>query len=165
MALKAFLIAFLLLTAATYPQAKAQDGTPGGLLGLINIYGTVSCPTNANMTTTNPTDQPQDSRSGRVRLRCGGRVVYAATIKENGDFSIQLDALPFVLTSLLIGCDLEVSPPPFRCNDAVQHPSTPGALVSTLHYVGTTVLAGNLLVANLVPSGFHFSRQTNQTNN
>lgn len=92
-----------------------------------------------------------------VQLRCNGNVVSGATTNESGGFSMVLDPLQVVLSSLLSNCSLVVNTPLAKCNGKL--PSM-GSLISTLQFAGNTLL-GILNVANIIPAGFHFMPQFN----
>ncbi|TXG63429.1 hypothetical protein EZV62_010423 [Acer yangbiense] len=88
-----------------------------------------------------------------VQLQCGaGNVVSSATTNRSGVFSIVLDTLQFILSSLLTNCNLVVNTPLSNCNSKL--PSV-GGLLSSLQFIGNTLLS-LLNVANIVPSGFQF---------
>ncbi|KAJ7955124.1 phylloplanin-like [Quillaja saponaria] len=115
MAFKALVVMSLLVTVmALIPEAKAQLGLIGGLLGLIRIQGTVFCIANGNMGV-NGTATPVFSNA-QVQLQCGGNLVSTAITNNLGIFSIVLDPLQFVLSSLLSGCNLVVNTPLSNCN-------------------------------------------------
>ncbi|KAI8010233.1 hypothetical protein LOK49_LG06G03285 [Camellia lanceoleosa] len=101
MALKSLLLVFLLIAALTaVPMAEAQLGLISGLLGLIRIQGTVFCTANGNMGV-NGTSTPVFPNA-KVQLQCGaGNTVSSATTNNSGIFSMVLDPLQFVLSSLL----------------------------------------------------------------
>ncbi|KAL7220713.1 hypothetical protein ACSBR2_013573 [Camellia fascicularis] len=152
MALKSLLLVFLLIAALTaVPMAEAQLGLISGLLGLIRIQGTVFCTANGNMGV-NGTSTPVFPNA-KVQLQCGaGNTVSSATTNNSGIFSMALDPLQFVLSSLLSNCNLLVSTPLSNCN--LNLPSV-GGLLSPLQFIGNT-LQGLLNISNIIPSGFQF---------
>ncbi|KAK0608143.1 hypothetical protein LWI29_026145 [Acer saccharum] len=149
--LKSLLFVSLFVALMTAPIAEAQLGLISGLLGLIRIQGTVFCTSNGNMGV-NGTATPVFPNA-LVQLQCGaGNVVSSATTNGSGVFSIVLDPLQFILSSLLTNCNLVVNTLLSNCNSKL--PSV-GGLLSSLQFVGNTLL-GLLNVANIVPSGFQF---------
>ncbi|MQL92801.1 hypothetical protein Taro_025430 [Colocasia esculenta] len=140
----AFLLAGLLAAAA--PMAYAQLGALGGLLGVVRVGGVVMCSANATAATAGTPVFP----NALVQLRCGGAVVSSATTNSNGAFSILLDPITTILSSLLSNCNLVVITPLSTCNAAL--PST-GLLQSALTLVGTA-LQGLLTVLSISPTGF-----------
>ncbi|THG03550.1 phylloplanin-like [Camellia sinensis] len=152
MALKSLLLVFLLIAALTaVPMAEAQLGLISGLLGLIRIQGTVFCTANGNMGV-NGTSTPVFPYA-KVQLQCGaGNTVSSATTNNFGIFSMVLDPLQFVLSSLLSNCNLLVNTPLSNCN--LNLPSV-GGLLSPLQFIGNT-LQGLLNISNIIPSGFQF---------
>ncbi|XP_028092402.1 phylloplanin-like [Camellia sinensis] len=152
MALKSLLLVFLLIAALTaVPMAEAQLGLISGLLGLIRIQGTVFCTANGNMGV-NGTSAPVFPNA-KVQLQCGaGNTVSSATTNNSGIFSMVLDPLQFVLSSLLSNCNLLVSIPLSNCN--LNLPSV-GGLLLPLQFIGNT-LQGLLNISNIIPSGFQF---------
>lgn len=88
-----------------------------------------------------------------VQLQCGsGNVVSSATTNGSGLFSILLDPLQFLLSTLLTGCHLVVKTPLSTCDATL--PSV-GGLLSTLQLIGNT-LVGLLNITNIIPTGFNF---------
>ncbi|XP_077239907.1 phylloplanin-like [Tasmannia lanceolata] len=152
MASKSLLFLSLFLVGVAVPMAQAQLGGLGGLLGLINISGTVFCTANGNMGT-NGQATPAFSNA-LVQLQCGASktVVSSATTNGSGVFSILLDPITMLLSSLLNNCNLVVNTPLSSCNSAL--PST-GILQSPLQFV-TRTLAGLLSIVNLGAGGFNF---------
>ncbi|CAK9138975.1 unnamed protein product [Ilex paraguariensis] len=151
MAFKSVLFVSLLIAAMAAPIAEAQLGLISGLLGLIRIQGTVFCTANGNMGV-NGTATPIFPNA-LVQLRCGnGNVVSTSTTNGSGIFSILLDPIQFLLSSLLSSCNLVVNTPLASCNASL--PSI-GGLLSPLQFIGNT-LAGLLNVANIIPAGFQF---------
>ncbi|KAI9195318.1 hypothetical protein LWI28_013729 [Acer negundo] len=149
--LKSLLFVSLFIALVAAPIAEAQLGLISGLLGLIRIQGTVFCTSNGNMGV-NGTETPVFPNA-LVQLQCGaGNVVSSATTNGSGVFSIVLDPLQFILSSLLTNCNLVVNTPLSNCNSKL--PSV-GCLLSSLQFIGNTLL-GLLNVANIVPSGFQF---------
>ncbi|KAH7513381.1 phylloplanin [Ziziphus jujuba] len=151
MALKLLFLVCLMVAVMAAPMAEAQLGIISSLLGLIRIQGTLYCTPNGNMGV-NGTSTPVFSNA-LVQLQCGsGNVVSSATTNSSGIFSIVLDPLHFVLSSLLSDCKLVVSTPLSTCNASL--PSA-GGLLSSLQFIGNTVL-GLLNISNIIPSGFQF---------
>ncbi|KAK9289156.1 hypothetical protein L1049_017629 [Liquidambar formosana] len=148
MAMKSFLFVTLLVAAMAVPMAEAQLGLLNGLLGLIRIQGTLFCTANGNMGV-NGTVTPVFPNA-LVQLRCGGNVVSTATTNGSGIFSILLDPLNFILSSVLTSCNLVVNTPLASCNASL--PAV-GGLISSLQLIGNT-LVGLLNVANIIPAGF-----------
>ncbi|OVA02629.1 Pollen Ole e 1 allergen/extensin [Macleaya cordata] len=150
MAFKSFLFVSLLIAAMAAPQAKAQLGGLGGLLGLIRIQGTLFCSANGNMGV-NGTSTPVFPNAV-VQLQCGtGNVVSSATTNSGGVFSILLDPLQSLLSSLLSNCSLVVNTPLSTCNSNLP---TGGILTSPLQLIGKTV-SGLLNIVNIIPGGFN----------
>ncbi|KAG8369927.1 hypothetical protein BUALT_Bualt14G0064200 [Buddleja alternifolia] len=160
MALKSLVLFTLLVVAIAMPMAQAQlGGLLGPLLGLLRIQGILYCTPNGNVGV-NGTATPINCNfcaDALVQLQCGGTVVSTATTNGSGLFSILLDPLNFVLSTLLSGCRLAVSTPLASCNANL--PSI-GGLVSNLQFIGSTLL-GLLNVGNLIPSGFQFNANMN----
>ncbi|KAM7485069.1 hypothetical protein LguiA_001078 [Lonicera macranthoides] len=130
---------------------QGQLGIVSGLLGLIRIQGTVYCTANGNVGV-NGTSTPVFPNA-LVQLRCGnGNVVSSVTTNNSGLFSILLDPLQFVLSSVLSNCNIVVNTPLSSCNSSL--PSI-GGLLSPLQLIGNT-LVGLLSIVNLIPSGFQF---------
>ncbi|CAA3033363.1 Hypothetical predicted protein [Olea europaea subsp. europaea] len=124
---------------------EAQQGLLGNLLGLISIKGTVFCTVNGTATPVFP--------NALLQLQCGaGNIVASATTNSSGQFSIALNPLLNVLSTLLSNCRLVVKTPLSTCNANL--PSVEG-LISSLKFVGTT-LVGLLNIAEIVPAGFQF---------
>ncbi|KAJ4722154.1 Phylloplanin like [Melia azedarach] len=152
---KVLLLVSILVAAMAALIAEAQIGLISDLLNLIQIQGTVFCTPNGNIGV-NGTATPGFPNAG-VQLRCNGNVVSGATTNESGGFSMVLDPLQVVLSSLLSNCSLVVNTPLAKCNGKL--PSM-GSLISTLQFAGNTLL-GILNVANIIPAGFHFMPQFN----
>ncbi|KAI6693030.1 hypothetical protein NL676_020740 [Syzygium grande] len=135
------------------PMAQAQLGGLGGLigslLGLIRINGIVPCLLSSTTSLINGTIPVFPNAV--VQLKCGGNVVSSATTNQNGVFSILLDPLQYILSTVLNTCQLEVPTPLSSCNSSL--PIT-GVLQSALQFVGNT-LQGLLSIANIVPTGFN----------
>ncbi|KAL3812906.1 hypothetical protein ACJIZ3_014174 [Penstemon smallii] len=154
MALKSLVLLTLLVVAAAIavPMAQAQlGGLLGPLLGLVRIQGVLYCTPNGDIGV-NGTSTPVFSNA-LVELQCGGNVVSTATTNLSGIFSILLDPISFVTSTLVSGCELVVNTPLATCNASL--PSI-GSLESTLQQVGISVL-GLLNVANLIPTGFLYN--------
>ncbi|CAI0467324.1 unnamed protein product [Linum tenue] len=156
-----FMISLLIMAAvAVGPMAaEAQLGIISGLLGLINVHGTVFCTANGNMGA-NGTTTPVFPNAG-VQLQCGGTVISTTTTNAAGVFSILLDPLRFILTTLLNDCSVRVTTPLSTCNATL--PSVGGLLSSPLQFVGD-ILVGLLRVTQLVPTGFNLL-PSNSNNN
>ncbi|KAJ0238461.1 hypothetical protein HA466_0240970 [Hirschfeldia incana] len=120
-------------------------GVLGGILGLINIQGVLRCSANGNVSA------PAFVNAG-VQLQCGGQnnVVSTSTTNSAGLFSMQLNPIQLVLSTLLSDCQVAVTTPLSTCNAALP---TGQLLSSPLALVGETV-SGLLRVANLRPTGF-----------
>ncbi|KAM3707758.1 phylloplanin-like [Castanea sativa] len=145
MALKSVLFISLMVAALAVPIAGA--GLISGLLGLINIQGTLFCSLNGSANATATPVFP----NALVQLQCGaGNVAASATTNSAGIFSIPLNPLQVLLQTLLSNCNLVVNTPLSSCNANL--PSVE-SLASPLQYVGNTVL-GLLNVANIIPAGF-----------
>ncbi|KAI5572451.1 hypothetical protein BDE02_10G014400 [Populus trichocarpa] len=152
MAFKSFLFVSLVGAAImAAPVAEAQLGLIGGLLGLIRIQGTLFCTANGNMGA-NGTATPVFPNA-LVQLQCGGNVVSTSTTNGSGIFSILLDPLNYILSSLLTNCNLKVDTPLTSCNSSL--PAL-GGLLSSLQFIGNTPLGALLTVANIIPAGFRF---------
>ncbi|XP_010548984.1 PREDICTED: phylloplanin [Tarenaya hassleriana] len=145
---------FFCLLVVTVPMAKAQLGGIGGLLGLIRIQGTVFCSLNGNVTSlTNVTSSTPVFPNAQVQLQCGPENIVVSTTSTNlsGAFSMILDPLQFLLSTLVSDCRLSVTTPLSVCNATL--PSVGGLLSSPLKLVGNTV-TGLLSIINLAPLGF-----------
>ncbi|KAF5183126.1 Phylloplanin [Thalictrum thalictroides] len=119
----------------------------GGILGLTQIRGTLFCSVNGSIGS-NSTTTPVFPNA-LVQLQCGtGNVVASATTNAAGVFTIFLNPLQFVLSSLLTNCNLIVRTPLVTCNSSLP---TNGILISTLQFFGRTV--GGII--NIIPTGFN----------
>ncbi|XP_009114631.2 phylloplanin [Brassica rapa] len=120
-------------------------GVLGGILGLINIQGVLRCSANGNVSA------PAFVNAG-VQLQCGGQnnVVSTSTTNAAGLFSMLVNPIQLVLSTLLSDCQVAVTTPLSTCNAALP---TGQLLSSSLALVGETV-SGLLRVANLRPTGF-----------
>ncbi|TKY72586.1 Phylloplanin protein [Spatholobus suberectus] len=147
-------ITFLLIAVMAIPQAKAQLGVLSGLLGSVNIQGTVLCTSKDNMGV-NGAAIPV-FQNAQVQLICGGKELSNATTNDDGTFSIMMDPLLLDLSSLFNGCNVVVATPLSKCNAKL--PSA-GGLISTLQFVGISRI-GTQTIANITPSGFHFVPST-----
>ncbi|EEF45555.1 phylloplanin [Ricinus communis] len=150
MALKSFLLVFFLVAVMAATITEAQLGIVGGLLGLIRIQGTVFCTANGNMGA-NGTATPVFPNA-QVQLMCGSQMISTATTNRFGIFSIVLDPLQYVVSSVLSGCFLKVGTPLSNCDSSLP---TGGLLQSPLELVGSTIV-GILRVINIIPTGFLF---------
>ncbi|KAK6138946.1 hypothetical protein DH2020_027310 [Rehmannia glutinosa] len=157
MALKSLVVFSLLIVGIAMPLAHAQllGGILGPLLGLLRIQGILYCTPNGNIGV-NGTATPVFPNA-LVQLQCGGNVVSTATTNGSGLFSILLDPVNFLLSTLVSGCKVVVNTPLASCNANL--PSV-GGLVSNLQFIGNT-LTGLLNIANLIPSGFQFNANLN----
>ncbi|ESQ48269.1 hypothetical protein EUTSA_v10021613mg [Eutrema salsugineum] len=119
-------------------------GGLGGLLGLINIQGILRCSVNGNVSA------PIFPNAG-VQLQCGAQnnVVSASTTNGAGLFSILVNPVQLLLSTLLSDCKLAVTTPLSTCD--VSLPT--GQLLSPLTLVGNTV-SGLIRIATLGPVGF-----------
>ncbi|XP_018825620.1 phylloplanin-like [Juglans regia] len=146
----AVFVLLMVVVAVAAPITVAQLGIVGSLLGLIRIQGTVFCSINGAVAVINGTACPVFPNA-LVTLRCGsGNVVSSTTTNGSGVFTILLDPLQTLLSSLLSDCNLVVSTPLATCNAAL--PGL-GVLRSPLLLIGNTI-AGLLNVVNIVPTGF-----------
>ncbi|XP_022137816.1 phylloplanin-like [Momordica charantia] len=150
MGLRSVLLVLVMAAAVGAPlMVEAQLGIIGSLLGLIRIQGTVFCTANGNIGI-NGTATPVFPNAA-VQMECGdGNVVSSVTTNNMGIFSILLDPLQFILSSVLNNCNVVVKTPLSNCNASL--PST-GSLLSRLQFVSKK-LQGLLSIVNLVPSGF-----------
>ncbi|GFQ05914.1 phylloplanin [Phtheirospermum japonicum] len=156
MALKSILVFSLLIASIAMPLAEAQlGGILGPLIGLLRIQGVLYCTPNGNIGV-NGTTTPVFPNA-LVQLQCGGNVVSTSTTNGSGMFSILLDPMNFLLSTLVSGCKLVVNTPLASCNANL--PSV-GGLVSNVQFIGNT-LTGLLNIANLIPSGFQFNANLN----
>ncbi|KAH6769677.1 Pollen Ole e 1 allergen and extensin family protein [Perilla frutescens var. hirtella] len=161
MASKSLLLLSLLIACIALPFAQAQlglggiGGIIGGLLnpilGLLKIQGILYCTPTGNLGV-NATTTPVFPNA-LVQLQCGGNVVSSTTTDGSGLFSILLDPVNFLLSTILSGCKLVVNTPLASCNASL--PSV-GSLVSDLQFVGNTLI-GLLNIGNLIPMGFQFN--------
>ncbi|GLT99105.1 hypothetical protein SLE2022_165690 [Rubroshorea leprosula] len=148
MAFKTLFFASLLLAAIASPMADAQS--PGGLIGTLlgltvsrALYLALSMAIWALMAL--QCTIPAFPNAG-VQLRCGGNVVADATTNGKGAFSMVLDPLQFVLSSVLSNCSLAVTTPLSTCNAKL--PSV-GGLLSSLQLAGITLI-GLLNAADII---------------
>ncbi|KAK1316871.1 hypothetical protein QJS10_CPA05g00369 [Acorus calamus] len=143
-----FVAVVLILVGSMETQmAKAQSGLLGGLLGLIHINGTVFCTTDSTTTSTTPVFP-----NAQVQLQCGGGVVSTTTTNGAGVFTILLNPLTMLLSSLLNNCNLVVNTPLSTCNVGLP---TSGILQSPLQLVSRAV-TGLLGIINVGATGFNF---------
>nr|XP_043630595.1 phylloplanin-like [Erigeron canadensis] len=142
MAMKFIIILFVVVLAA--PQLA--DAQLSGLLGLININGTIFCSLNGNIVP-NAATPTIPFANALVQVSCGGNVLSSAITNSAGIFSIILDPLQSLLGGLLSSCNVVVATPLATCNASL--PAV-GVLQSPLQLVGTT-LRGLLRIVNLVP--------------
>lgn len=103
-----FLVSLMVALIAT-PVAVAQlGGLLNGLLGSIRIDGVLFCSLNGIINGTTTPVFPNAS----VQLRCGaGNVVSSTTTNGSGVFSLVLDPLQNILSSILSNCSLVVATP------------------------------------------------------
>ncbi|KAH6808687.1 Pollen Ole e 1 allergen and extensin family protein [Perilla frutescens var. frutescens] len=154
MGLKSLLI-FSMLIALPFAQAHLLGGIFGPLFSLLRIQGILYCTPNGNIGV-NGTSTPVFPNA-LVQLQCGGNVVSTATTNGSGLFSILLNPVNFLLSTLVSGCKLVVNTPLASCNATL--PSV-GGLVSDLQFVGNA-LVGLLNIGNLIPSGFQVVANAN----
>ncbi|RDX76865.1 hypothetical protein CR513_43097, partial [Mucuna pruriens] len=157
MTLKQYLMAFVVIGVMAIPQGKAELGLGvlSGLLGLINIEGTVFCTYKDNMSLKGVAIPVFPN--AKVQVVCGGKEYSNGATDDDGTFSIKMDPLLLDLSSLLSDCNIVVVTPLSNCNANL--PSA-GVLISTLNFVGITRLATRTIIANITPSGFHFVPST-----
>uniref|UniRef100_A0A1D1YJ53 Phylloplanin n=1 Tax=Anthurium amnicola TaxID=1678845 RepID=A0A1D1YJ53_9ARAE len=146
MAPKFTLFAAILLAGVATAQVPHAQLPPLGDLGLVRISGNVLCSFNAGTAAATPAFP-----NAEVQLHCRDAVVSSVTTNSAGAFSMLLDPITPILSSLLNNCKLVVSTPLSTCNAAL--PSAPGLLQSPLTLAGTA-LQGLLTVVNIVASGF-----------
>ncbi|KGN57120.1 phylloplanin [Cucumis sativus] len=133
-------------------MAEAQFNIIGSLLKLINIQGTVFCTADGNIGT-NATSTPVFPNA-LVQLQCGnGNIVSTTTTNNGGIFSMFLNPVQFVLSSLLSNCNLVVKTPISDCNATL--PST-GFLTSSLQFLGSFVQDGLMQIMKVAPNPFTF---------
>ncbi|KAI3689487.1 hypothetical protein L2E82_47446 [Cichorium intybus] len=143
MALKSMIVLVALFVAASQAQAQL------GLLGIININGTIFCSANGNAVANAITPTPPFSNA-LVQLMCGGNVISSALTNGLGVFNIALNPLQFLLSNLLSSCNIVVASPLSSCNSSL--PST-GFLQAPLQLIGNTI-RGLLSIINLIPLPF-----------
>ncbi|XP_010921657.1 phylloplanin [Elaeis guineensis] len=142
MALRTFLFAVVLLAGLCAPVAQAQ-------LGRILISGIVPC---SNSTKTSTATTPVFPNA-LVQLQCGGSVVSSATTDDNGVFTMVLNLVTTLLSTLLSGCKLVVGTPLSTCDASL--PSD-GFLQSALQFITGGLLSGVLGgIFNIIPAGFN----------
>ncbi|XP_055815204.1 phylloplanin-like [Solanum dulcamara] len=153
---KIFLI-FLLAALIATPVAVAEGGLLSGLLGLIRIDGVLFCSLNGKIDVINGTTTPIFPNAS-VQLQCGaGNVVSSTTTNESGVFSLALDPLQNILSSLLSNCNIVVTSPLSTCNARL--PSV-GLLQSALQLVGKSSV-GLLRIVNLGANAFQLMPNLN----
>uniref|UniRef100_A0A7N0T765 Phylloplanin n=1 Tax=Kalanchoe fedtschenkoi TaxID=63787 RepID=A0A7N0T765_KALFE len=155
------LVVAIALLASAAPSAHAQQfpglgGGGGGILrnifNLFRIRGTIFCSLNGTMASDiNGTATPPFGNA-LVQLRCGTNVITASATDPSGLFSILMNPLQVIMSTLLNNCNLMVVTPLTSCN--AQLPSI-GRLFSPLQFNGSSLL-GFLNIANLIPGGFSF---------
>ncbi|PIA62827.1 hypothetical protein AQUCO_00200680v1 [Aquilegia coerulea] len=146
MVMKSLLFVLVLIVGFAALLAEAQ--LLGGILALTQIRGTLFCSVNGSIGS-NSTTTPVFPNA-LVQLQCGtGNVVASATTNTAGVFSILLDPLRFVLSSLLTNCNLVVKTPLATCNSSLP---TNGILISALQFFGRTVDG----IINIIPVEFIF---------
>ncbi|KAH6769678.1 Pollen Ole e 1 allergen and extensin family protein [Perilla frutescens var. hirtella] len=163
MASKSLLLLSLLIACIALPFAQAQLSLGvlaalgelltqlGNGLCLLKIQDILYCTPTGNLGV-NATTTPVFPNA-LVQLRCGGNVVSSTTTDGSGLFSILLDPVNFLLSTVLSSCKLVVNTPLASCNTSL--PSV-GSLVSDLQFVGNTLI-GLLNISNLIPMGFQFN--------
>ncbi|CAN4106236.1 unnamed protein product [Withania somnifera] len=146
---KIFLIFFFAALVAN-PVAVAQLGPLNGLLDLIHLDGVLYCSLNGKSDVINGISTPIFPNAS-IQLMCGaGNVVSSTTTNGLGVFSLVLDPIQNILSSLPSNRNLVVTTPLSTCNATL--PSV-GVLRSPLQLVGKT-LVGVLYVVNLSAVGF-----------
>ncbi|EXB74761.1 hypothetical protein L484_023503 [Morus notabilis] len=147
-----FVMCMLVAAIVAAPMAEAQLGNIiGNLLSLVNIQGIVYCTANGRIGV-NGTSTPVFPNA-LVQLQCGnGNVVSSTTTNGSGLFSILMDPLKLILSTLLQDCKLVVATPLSNCNAGL--PSD-GSLISPLKLLGN-IVSGLLNITNIGPSGFNF---------
>ncbi|KAL3332520.1 hypothetical protein AABB24_032875 [Solanum stoloniferum] len=155
MASSKFFLIFILAALIATPIVVAQlGGLLGGLLGSINIDGVLFCSLNGKIDILNGATTPIFPNAS-VQLRCGaGNVVSSTTTNGSGAFSLVLNPVQNILSSLLSNCNIVVTTPLSTCNASL--PSA-GVLQSPLQIVGRT--AGGLV--NLATGVFQLIPQLN----
>ncbi|KAF4355661.1 hypothetical protein F8388_013078 [Cannabis sativa] len=148
-----FVMCVLILSASMVAEAQLLNGIVGPLLGLIRVQGTIFCTANGRV---NGTSTPVFSNAV-VQLQCNGNVVSSTTTNNGGLFSIVLDPVQFLLSSLQSECKLVVNTPLSSCNATL--PSV-GALISSLQSIGS-IVSGLLSINTFVPTGFNFIQTLN----
>ncbi|KAK1279219.1 hypothetical protein QJS04_geneDACA007223 [Acorus gramineus] len=139
-------VVLIIVGSMEIQMAKAQPEL-GSLIGLIRINGSVFCTTDSTITSITPVFP-----NAQVQLQCGGGVVSTTTTNGAGVFTIFLNPLTMLLSSLLNNCNLVVNTPLATCN--VGLPTT-GILQSPLQLTGRTV--NELLdILNVGATGFNF---------
>ncbi|KAJ0980643.1 hypothetical protein J5N97_008898 [Dioscorea zingiberensis] len=123
------------------PVAQCQ------LLGLIRINGTVPCGTGIPTSTAIIPVFP----NAVVQLQCGGTVISSTTTNSDGVFTMFLNPITTLLSSLLSNCKLVVNTPLSTCNSSLP---IAGVLQSTLQLLTGTIsgLLGG--ITDIIPSGF-----------
>ncbi|XP_062108732.1 phylloplanin-like [Humulus lupulus] len=155
MALKMSVV-FVICVLFAASMAEAQLGEIiSHLLGLIRVQGTVFCTANGRVNSTSAST-PVFSNA-LVQLQCNGNVVSSTTTNNAGVFSMLLDPVQLVLSSLQSQCKLVVTTPLSTCNATL--PSD-GVLISLLQTLGT-IVSGLLNITTLGPSGFNFLQTIN----
>ncbi|KAK4713877.1 hypothetical protein R3W88_019784 [Solanum pinnatisectum] len=151
---KIFLIFFLAALIATPVVVAQLGGLLGGLLAPINVDGVLFCSINGKIDVLNGATTPIFPNAS-VQLRCGaGNVVSSTTTNGSGAFSLVLNPVQNILSSLLSNCNIVVTTPLSTCNASL--PSA-GVLQSPLQIVGRT--AGGLV--NLATGVFQLIPQLN----
>ncbi|KAA0049504.1 hypothetical protein IC582_012847 [Cucumis melo] len=135
-------------------MAEAQLGNIiGSLLGVINVQGVVYCTADGNIGTINATSTPVFPNAV-VQLQCGnGNIVSTTTTNNMGSFSMLLNPLQFLLSTLLTDCNVVVRTPLINCNATL--PST-GFLTSRMQFVGRFVQDGIMEIMKVAPNLFTF---------
>ncbi|KAH0781908.1 hypothetical protein KY290_001506 [Solanum tuberosum] len=148
MASSKFFLIFILAALIATPVAVAQlGGLLSGLLSPISIDGVLFCSLNGKIDVLNGATTPIFPNAS-VQLRCGaGNVVSSTTTNGSGAFSLVLNPVQNILSSLLSNCNIVVTTPLSTCNASL--PSV-GVLQAPLQIVGRTT--GGLV--NLVTGVF-----------
>ncbi|KAK6784654.1 hypothetical protein RDI58_018109 [Solanum bulbocastanum] len=151
---KFFLILILAALIATPVVVAQLGGLLSGLLRPINIDGVLFCSLNGKIDVLNGATTPIFPNAS-VQLRCGaGNVVSSTTTNESGAFSLVLNPVQNIVSSLLSNCNIVVTTPLSTCNASL--PSV-GVLQSPLQIVEKP--AGGLV--NLTSGVFQLITQPN----
>ncbi|KAM0948516.1 putative phylloplanin [Dioscorea sansibarensis] len=141
MASRMILLAAIMVVGVAIPAAECQ------LLGLIRINGTVPCGVNIPTSTAITSVFP----NAAVQLQYGGTVLSSTTTDSAGVFTMFLNPVSTLLSSLLSNCNLVVNTPLSTCNSALP---LGGILQSPLQLLTGTIpgLLGG--ITDIIPGGF-----------